>query len=144
MAAKSDSAQIPAGLEDVRPLPGIVGKSSERGRLRLHRLKDVTEYLDIPTDDVLHRVAVNGLVEHEVLWVRKTSVMKHAHDVSPNSDSPAQLLVGKLVNDCFRGSGQSGLPAVGNDFLATAGSSGENSATTLDCWHCCSVGISGC
>lgn len=141
---------FPVGASDARPLPGFVGTSERERHVRLHRLRDLNEFLDIPEEDVVHRSRVSGSTRaaadaHSILWVKRTASMAHTVPASFERDDRAALLLGSIVNANLGGASTSGIPGGGPAMnLAAAGSSGTQSMTTLDCWHCCSVGISGC
>lgn len=143
-------AELPDSIRDARPLPGFVGRSDRTGHVRLHRLSDPKEFLDIPEAAIVHSQRVAGMdrtnvADHSILWVEQSANMDHVVPVSfTTPDKRASLLRGGIVSAHFPGSGQSGVQGGAIDELAAAGSSGEQSRTTLDCWHCCSVALSGC
>lgn len=143
-------ADFPPEARGARVLPGFIGKSDRSGFVRLHRLRDINEYLDIKTEDVVLKKEVDASeaqgarCKHALLWVKHTAVIDYTSVETFNRDGRAVLLRGRIVRGCFEGTAPTSIPVQGLDLDITAGSSGEQSNTSLDCWHCCSTYISGC
>src|SRR5690554_3707144 len=100
------TGRIPTGLVNTRVLPGFLGKSETQGFIRLHRVKDLSEYLDIRQEDILHREATDsttGGLRRTLLWVKREANIRHCNTVSQHTDNDARVLIGRIVKGHFRG-----------------------------------------
>jgi hypothetical protein len=69
----------PKNVPDVMRLYGYLGASSEENHDRLYLNPDLSTYIEVPTDAIVHRMAVpteQDLHGAAVLWVRRDAALK--------------------------------------------------------------------
>lgn len=92
-----DIVKDPANVPDVMRLYGYVGASSEENHERLYLTPDLSAYVEIPTDAILHRMAVPREQDPQggvVLWVRQDAALKQK--TSPAASGLAHYFAGAL------------------------------------------------
>jgi hypothetical protein len=88
----------PANVPDVTRLYGYAGASSEPGHERLYLNPDLSSYVEIPSDAILHRAAVPTTQDPrgaEELWVRQGADIKQK--AAPGANALAHYFAGALA-----------------------------------------------
>lgn len=88
----------PANVPDVTRLYGYAGASSEPGHERLYLNPDLSSYVEIPSDAILHRAAVPTSQDPrgaEELWVRQDADLKQK--AAPAANALAHYFAGTLA-----------------------------------------------
>ena len=86
----------PANVPDVMRLQGYAGASSEAGHERLYLNADLSAYVEIPKDAVVHRApaSVGDPLGAEMLWVRQDAALKHK--AAPAANALAHYFAGAI------------------------------------------------
>lgn len=79
---------------DAVVLIGLAGRSSKEGALRLYLTATLDEYVDILSDDVLHRKELPDDGGTQV-WVRRSATLTHVQVAA--QDVPAAFLAGSIA-----------------------------------------------
>ncbi|HEX3524735.1 MAG TPA: hypothetical protein VHT52_21930 [Stellaceae bacterium] len=102
----------PRNVPDVMRLYGYPGASSEENHDRLYLNSDLSTYVEVPRDAILHRMAVpaeqdpNGAV---VLWVRRDAAL--VYKSAPAAQALAQYFAGAIAGAAGAGgAGAAGAP----------------------------------
>jgi hypothetical protein len=94
----------PRNVPDVMRLYGYPGASSEEHHDRLYLNADLSQYVEVPTNAILHRMAVpteqdpNGAV---VLWVRQDAAL--VYKSAPAAQALAQYFAGAIAGAAAAG-----------------------------------------
>jgi hypothetical protein len=101
----------PTNVPDVMRLYGYPGPSSEEGHDRLYLTPDLSSYVEVPRDAILHRMTVpperdpNGAV---VLWVRRNATL--IHKMTPAAQELAQFFAGPIAAATGAAAGAAAVP----------------------------------
>src|SRR5579863_7323919 len=67
------------GYPDVRTLAGFLGRSTQKGHVRLYLTTNLNRYVEIPADAIVHRQAIsNGQtsIAGTVLWIKTDTIIE--------------------------------------------------------------------
>src|SRR5262249_49971108 len=102
----------PNNVPDVMRLYGYPGASSEENHERLYLSPDLTNYVEVPANAILHRMAVrheqdpHGAV---TLWVRRDAAL--VYKAPPGAQALAQYFAGAIAGAAAAGGGAAAVPA---------------------------------
>jgi hypothetical protein len=94
----------PRNVPDVMRLYGYPGASSEEHHERLYLNPDLSQYVEVPTNAVLHRMAVpaeQDLYGAVVLWVRRDAVL--IYKSAPAAQALASYFAGAIAGAAAAG-----------------------------------------
>ena len=92
-----DIVSDPKNVPDVMLLYGYVGASSEEGHDRLYLSPDLTNYVEVPKDAVLHQMAASKEQDPHggvTLWVKKDAAL--IYKMSPAAQALAHYFAGAV------------------------------------------------
>jgi hypothetical protein len=92
-----DIVSDPKNVPDVMLLYGYLGASSEEGHDRLYLSPDLTNYVEVPNDAVLHRMAAPKEQDPHggvTLWVKKDAAL--IYKMSPAAEALAHYFAGAV------------------------------------------------
>jgi len=116
----------PAVAPDLVRLTGYLGRSARQGYWRLYQTMELTDYLEIAEDDIVHSESPED-ESPTVVWVRREATIKRVH--SESVQAQADFLRGDIAGDF--------LSKVG--LTIAQGSVGMGAAGSRRCftWGCC-------
>lgn len=89
----------PSQLPNVRALIGLLGRSTEAGRLRLYLTHDFSEYVEFSEKDVVHTQPLatsQSPIGGTIVWLNRDATLQHTQTISQRTQ--AEFLTGDIAS----------------------------------------------
>ena len=96
----------PAAVPGVRALAGFLGKSTRDGCWRLYLSPDLSDYLEIPEEAILHHKpldAQQSALGGTIIWIKEGTRIVHTRDESRGTQADPQQSIDAVQANFLRG-----------------------------------------